>query len=251
MKKLIYICLIVFLAAGCNQEEIMNFTDRDYLSVDAAMEGDFPQYTFTFMFEDNEVTEKSVQIPVVVTGRTSETDRKFTVRVVDTLTTAIEGTHYLQLDQSQNIVKADTVRGSISVTVKKTADLKDEAKTLGLEIVDDNSFLQGPKPIVVFKFSNRIEKPNWWYPGPWYYPNIGYFTEVKARLWFEFWGITDGTDPWSKKPSPFYTESGYINYINREASVEEFKVWLRKHKDAPLYDEDGNLVLETIGILEN
>lgn len=243
-KLFIYVAFLS-LMIGCT-DEIDHFDNNNYLSINLpkSKETNRSEFAYTFKYQSESATEKEIAFPVTFAGRTYSEDKKFTLKLVESLTTAVDGVHY-KVDFSRNIIPANSFDGNIYIKFMKTADMTDKSYTLGLEIVSDENFKFGDSKTLFVTFSNKMEKPAWWYVHS--KANIGYYTERKLSLWYEFWEITDGTDPWAEPP--YIRQSGNKWVPNPDVcaqSRELFKAWLEHHADAPLVDEYGDLVVLTL-----
>lgn len=245
-KYLFCLLLLVGLLCGCNRDLDL-FDDNGYVSVVLEQNDEgFSEYSYTFQYLPESTKEAEVLIPVSLAGRTSGEDRNFSIKVVDSLTTAKENIHY-QLDVQNNMIQADAFEGNIYVKLLKTPDMSDVSYTLALEIVENDNFKCGANKLVVITFSNRLEKPEWWYTNS--KANIGYYTQRKLALWFEFWGITDGSDPWEDyKEIKWGKEVWDVNRAT--ADKEMFKIWLGEKPEEEVTDENGDLVILTLYRLE-
>lgn len=245
-NKILIYCLTLCLAYGCNQDLDL-FDDHNYVSIDLEKNAEgFSEYSYTFQYLPVDTEEAEISIPVSLAGRKSVENRNFSVRIVDSLTTAVAGTHY-RLDTTRNIIPEDSFKGDIYVKLLKTEDMSEISYTLGLEIVSNDHLKYGDNRMVVITFSNRLERPEWWYTNA--QANIGYYTQRKLALWFEFWEITDGSDPWKD-----YKEWKYGMWIfdryKTAADKEMFKAWLNKKPTEYVTDEYGDLVILTLYRLE-
>ncbi|WP_421918591.1 DUF4843 domain-containing protein [Marinifilum sp.] len=262
MKNFIYIVLFLLLVTSCSKDEIDLFVETDYLSIDIEPKENqkYPEYTHTFVFDNEDVNSTTITVPVIIAGRPTAQLRNFKIQVVDTLTTALEGTHFESINQELNVIDANSSNGHISLEINRTANLKNETLTIGLEIISDDTFGQGPNPLVTVNITDRLVKPDWWYTkgnNPWSSdPNLGYYTEEKLKQWFEFWDINDGTDPWSLEPYTYEYYSEYFgewmigtNLALMRITIEEFRQWLLKKDPQPI-DENGDKVADTLDTLE-
>lgn len=249
VNKLFMYVAFLSLMIGCNTDEIDVFDSNNYLSFNLPKSKENrSEFVYTFKYIDPSATEKEIALPVTFAGRTDAVDRKFTLKVVDSLTTAVEGVHY-KIDFSRNIVPANSYDGHFYVNLLKTDDMEDQSYTLGLEIENDENFKFGDSKTLLVTFSDKIEKPVWWYINK--RANIGYYTERKLALWYEFWGITDGTDPWGVAPYGKLSNGKWVPDTNVCAQSRElFKAWLEHHEGAPVVDEYGDIVVLTLYRLE-
>lgn len=245
-NKLLLYSLVLCLTTGCTQD-LQLFEENRYVSLDLEKnKKGFAEYSYTFQYLPAESEETEISVPVTLAGRIPDETQNFSIRVVDSLTTATQGTHY-SLDSTRNIIPAHSSKGQIYVKLKKTEDMSDISYTIGLEITDNENFSYGTNRLVVITFSNRLEKPEWWYTDA--KANIGYYTQRKLALWFEFWKITDGSDPWED-----YKEWKYNRWIwdrdRAAADKEMFEAWLNEKPKEYVTDEYGDLVILTLNRLE-
>lgn len=245
-NKLLLYSLVLCLTIGCSQE-LELFDENRYVSLELEKnKKGFAEYSYTFQYLTAESKEVEISVPVTLAGRISDKTQNFSIRVVDSLTTAVAGTHY-SLDSTRNIIPAHSSKGHIYAKLKKTEDMSDVSYTLGLEITGNDNFKHGSNRLVVITFSNRLEKPEWWYTDA--KANIGYYTQRKLALWFEFWKINDGSDPWIDCKEWKYGRWIWDRY--RTATDKEmFKAWLSEKPQEYVTDEYGDLIILTLYRLE-
>lgn len=85
---------------------------------------------------ENEVT---LNIKVMITGPVKNYDRIFKVEINPDSTTAQLGVHYKALPEGL-LIPANQVVGYVPVTLKRSADLKTQKKTIGLKLVANENF---------------------------------------------------------------------------------------------------------------
>jgi len=81
----------------------------------------------------------TANIKVMITGPTKDYDRTFRVAVNPDSTSAVEGVHYLPL-QDTYVIAANSTFTYIPVTLKRTEDIKKSMKTLGLRLLANDNF---------------------------------------------------------------------------------------------------------------
>ena len=245
-NKWFILAIFAGLGVGCTQD-LPLFDENAYVSINLETNDEgFAEYSYTFQYLAPDVQETEVRIPVSLAGRTSDVTENFRIRIIDSVTTATAGIHY-QLDSLQNIIKPNSYEGNIYIKLLKTVEMNDTSYTLGLEIIDNQYYKHGPNNKVILTFSNRLEKPEWWYTDR--STNIGYYTQRKLALWLEFWGITDGSDPWENIKEWKYNRWIYDRY-RASADKEMFKAWLNEKPEEEVTDEYGDLVILTLYRLE-
>ncbi len=249
--KNIFLIALLFLGfISCTKNDTMTYEDENFVCLtdwEVRETGEFLKTSFTFLFEDASLTQKVLEIPVMAIGKMINDDRVFALQVVDSLTTAVEGTHF-SINAADQIVPANSTGGSIKVNLMKTADMDDTEYQLGLELVSNDAFTAGISTVVVIKFSNFFSQPDWWltptYGGSY---NLGPFTQIKAILWMQYRGITDGSDPLIdyKQFSSYSGTYSYYPEVEVLGLINGFKYWLETDAGGPYYDENGDLVSET------
>lgn len=235
----------VVMLSACSTDEIMTFDNHNYLSFQSA------ESSYTFAFENDDVNSVDYKIPVSYAGRYNNHDATFTVEPVPDKSTAVEGRHYMMPD-SRNIIAANTNTGHALVRLLRTPDMKSDSEVLTLVIKADENFLPGEVDTIRINITDRIIKPDWWAYNP--HDNfLGSYSELKLRLFLEFMGVTDGTDPFDADPYIRWTDRGTGNFIYKETKdwevkpkIMEFRNWLLKEKGNPT-EPDGTPVAETLG----
>lgn len=85
------------------------------------------------------IQELSVSIKMMITGPVKDYDRPFRVELNPDSTTAQVGVHYMPLPET-GIIPANAIEGYIPVTLKRTADMLVQNKTIGLRLVANEHF---------------------------------------------------------------------------------------------------------------
>ena len=174
----------------------------------------------------------------MVTGKFAGENRTFSVKVVDSLTTAVEGTHFV-IDPNQQIISDNETGGNLVINLQRIADLKEKNMTIGLELVENDRFIPGIQKVIQLNINDYFSKPDWWYTIYVYNdPHIGPFNQTKGILWLEYWGITDGSDPWAEEP---YYQGIWQTYYPDICwtTVNSFRAWLIQKEE-----ENGELIID-------
>lgn len=150
MKRIIFwsaLLAIVLPMASCKKEmmqysgmEGIYFAVQSGPSYSAPATWPFRPYTnIEFVKQPASVTELETKIKVMITGPVKDYDRPFRVEVNPDSTTAQEGVHYLPI-QGNYTIPANSTFGYIPITLKRTADMLNENKTIGLRLVANEHF---------------------------------------------------------------------------------------------------------------
>lgn len=148
MKKiltyLVYFNLLLFFWA-C-KKEIMGYTGREGVYFDMRygtielLKNSWPHQPATdvdFVRLSGDVINFAVK--VTITGPVKSYDRSFRVAVNPDSTTAVLGQHYEAI-QEQWTIPAGAISTNVIVRLKRTPDLQEKVKTLGLRLVPTSDF---------------------------------------------------------------------------------------------------------------
>lgn len=98
-----------------------------------------PYTNVEFVKQPQEVQEMVINIAVNITGPMKEYDRPFKVIVDTDSTTAVAGVDYLPFGDTY-IIPANAITGSIPITVKRTPEMLNTNKKLGLKLLPNEHF---------------------------------------------------------------------------------------------------------------
>lgn len=160
MKKYLYYILVLpllFNLAGCSEDEIMTYSDRDYILFTKYMQDSI---TFSFLpypFQD----QRECKIEVRLIGSPSDRDREYKISVMKEFTDAPEGSYELP---QKCVLKAGEVVDSCVIILKKTPELSQITRklTVRLEETSDFALGQSNRLATIINISNMISKPDWW-----------------------------------------------------------------------------------------
>lgn len=159
MKKIILFIIIIAGIWSCSEDSFISFNSDRYSALNILT----PKAQKNFYFIDSEQLIDTVYIDVQLVGAISDKDRFFKVGLIDSLTTASEGIHFEPL-QENYLFPADQYESSFSVLVKRDLSMLDSIFTIGLMIMDNETFIGSMEG---YSFS-QIEvldyayKPEWW-----------------------------------------------------------------------------------------
>lgn len=233
------------LLQACSTDDIKTFDNNNYLSFKQAA------VSYTFAFDSDDTHSVEFDIPVEYAGRYSGSDAVFSFTPVADKSTATEGVEYELLPAGSQVIKAGTNSGAAHIRLLRTAAMKDSTFTLTLAIVANDAFKPGVTDTVRISITDRMIKPDWWTSNPTYNRYLGDYTSAKLLLWFEFMGVTDGTDPLDSEEYVQWLDYGTGQYIYKnykdsavKPKVREFDNWLVKEKNNPVDPDTGEPVSE-------
>src|SRR5690554_5454621 len=113
-KNILYLFLLVLLSSACKKDDQMVFQAEDNIYLDyynSDGELDTSSITYSFAYTPG-LAKDTLWIPVKISGKRSNVDRRFVLEAIDSLSTASEDLHYEPL-QEHYILPADS--GSIRI----------------------------------------------------------------------------------------------------------------------------------------
>ena len=219
---------VLFFLSACEEEKIMTF-DTSKAAVN------FSTSSFDYSFLGNSDNEHVQEIEVNIVGDSANYDRTFNVEIVDSTTTASTG----QYEILEGIVKAGEFKGTLSVKLYNSEELKDTALTVGLKLVDSEYFNVGTIEYDQFKllFTDKIVVPAWSY--------LRYFfcATASTECYRIFVQVT-GLKQFTSKEYRAYQADG-TNALATEFG-DYIKQWNLDHPDNHLKHDDGALAGEDI-----
>ncbi|NIG57581.1 DUF4843 domain-containing protein [Chitinophaga sp. Cy-1792] len=193
MKRIVILTIITTLLYSCKKDDIATYTvskDNIYLNYNNK---DSVIYSFAY---HPELARDTIWVPVIVSGKQVNHDRRFAINVIDSTTTAVKDKHYEAL-KTMYILPANAGKVSIPLILLNTdPDLANKSVSLTIEIAGGDDFASLlPDDIRSrrFVFSNRLEQPAWW---P-YWGQLGKYSRVKHQLFLISSGTTDLVIPGS------------------------------------------------------
>ena len=243
MKRLTIITalLLIILCHACKKAELVAYNTPDNVYFDFTPDdendkSDSIVYSFAYNPEKDIDT---VFIPVRVSGLRQKKDRKFSVGIVDTATTAIASLHYLPLEKEYTIPADSGIFRLPLIVLNKDTALKSKTVTISLELIPNGDFEVTFKELYTgfVKLSNRLEKPLWW--DVWS-DELGGYSRIKHELFIR----TSGTTALPPDKSDFMTIPKALYFIRRFSSFlqDPFK-WVSDNATAGYVitlEADGN-----------
>jgi hypothetical protein len=216
MQRSIYtafVFAIFLLGQSCKKEKLMTYNANDNIYFNYSTGTDPIRYAdstvVTFAFNNADVKDTTIRIPVVVTGVVSDHDRTYAI-MTDAGTSAVSNTDYIL--PSSFTIAAGKTSDTLLIRLNRTAVLKDTSRVLRLRLkATDNfqtriqyrsgsyydiSYIAPGDTISVQTFkvivSDRLEAGPYWSEYHYYF---GEFSEKKVRLMNQLTGMP--LDFWS------------------------------------------------------
>ncbi|MBD0824899.1 DUF4843 domain-containing protein [Aestuariibaculum marinum] len=249
MRKILKNIAVAFLLAltivSCGKHDIMTFEGNDAIYYKWAVEGVNPQFSdpnyrdslnITFAFEQPDVNELLIEIPIKVQGYPEAFAREVSVSVMD-ISTAIEGTHFSL--PAKIVIPKDSVVGTVPVSLYRTADMKYEMYSINLKLNENENFTNNilentmhsnvERLVSYTEFqlivSDILTQPQYWddrYLGP--------YSDKKLYLWAEVLNIP--VPNWNtERPDP-YTFTAQLSVFKQYLIIQE-------QRGTPVLEEDG------------
>jgi len=185
-KNLNYILFLCLALLACKKNEIPRYeTEKDnirfnYLNSDGGLDSTL----ITFSFADKPgLASDTVWIPVSVAGKRVSQDRKFSISIVDSSTTAKVDLHYEAL-KPYYVLPSDSGKTRVPLILKNIDPaLANSSVIIGLRVNGGEDF-GASLPVNTrskrFMFSNRLEEPSWW--SKWL-GNLGPYSRTAHKLY--------------------------------------------------------------------
>ncbi|WP_158800069.1 DUF4843 domain-containing protein [Pedobacter sp. L105] len=195
-RNLFFILLATAMLFACKKDTKLTYNSPDniYLNyLDKNGNQDTTSLTYSFAYTQG-VVRDTIWLPVILSGKHADHDRKFAIDVVDLATTAISGLHYEPL-KSFYILPKDSGTVRVPLILKNTdAALMNKSVSLTVRVSGGEDFKTNLPVSVRTKeiiFSNRLEEPIWWK----FWAQLGTYSRVKHQLFLISSGTTDLIDP--------------------------------------------------------
>jgi hypothetical protein len=188
MKKI----TIVFLAAvamitACKKHQIESFHGPENLYFDIGLYGFSDSVLYTFAKFPGKAKD-TVFVPVRVAGnRTGDKERFYSVKIIDTASTALPDVHYQPLKDEYVFAAGYGIQRLPVIVYNTDTNLLKRNVSLTLQIVPGGDFNADLGKLITTRvvFSAKLEKPQWW--DMWL---GGYYSTVKHQL-FRLAATTD------------------------------------------------------------
>lgn len=187
MIRYILLIVIFFSFFACSEDEFKTYGSEYYLFFTTKNRVDTAQFSFThFPLEE----EHTVRFEINLIGDPLKADTEYTLRVVDSLTTAKKD----QYKMPSPVFRANQTKDTLEVILVKTDDLKENVN-LVLALEANEHFEPGLDGMCQVKvtFNNVFSKPLWW-KGKIETLYLGTFSKKKFEEFVKYTKIADLTD---------------------------------------------------------
>lgn len=242
MKKILFYAIAIMavlpLASGCKKDKLMfsgpasiyfRLPSPDSIK-DPAIAIVADTLTYTFAYSDLvTVSQRTILIPLEITGVAADHDRKYRIQVIDSANTTA-GVDYVSLAPVQQFPAAHQF-DTLQVTFLRNLSMQSAVKQVIITIQNGDDLVAGVKEklTVCLRVSDMLSQPVWW--NRWI-NGFGTYNSIKLREWFKIWGTT----PLSTTKIPNW------NFAPQElAAIVKLKAVFDKAKadGHPFVDENG------------
>jgi hypothetical protein len=241
----------VVVVTSCSVDEIEKYSDIvrvqfgasttvGYLA-DLSLADTITNYTFTY--SPSSITKDTVYFNVYVSGGPVSFDRyyKLTQLHVEGGTNAVEGVHFLSLNQSQSPlqkISAGKVYSRCGIVVLRDASLQQSDVILHFALEESNGLELGNPKYLWRKLtiSDQLVKPIGWNSTMTNY-FFGDYSKVKHRFMIDVTGFRWDNDYFTMILKDFSEVTYWKDFCKNELLK-----YNNNHPENPLKDENGNLV---------
>lgn len=232
MNKYICFLIIIITTLSCSKEEIKTYSGDNFIRFSKS---NTDSLLYSFAFNPN-VETANIDIEVEVSSLPVNVDRTYSIKFNAEESNAIIGEELISFSGEQ-ILKANSFKDTITIQIKKTARMKDEAVIAIFELENTEAF----KPLfpnnnkIKIVAVDKISRPEWWDDNFHVRSGLGKYSEKKFRLFIQVTGINNLD----------YENNEDMTYSEMRNYVLQFKHWLH---DNPQTEDDGTeMVVPMVG----
>jgi hypothetical protein len=199
---------------GCKKDTQLVYDSKDgiYLNYkDKDGNQDTSALTYSFAYNPT-LAKDTIWVPVIISGKRVNHDRKFILNIVDSITTAKPALHYEALKPFY-IVPADSGKVRVPIVIKNTDPaLADTTVRLAFRVAGGEDFGSSLPLLIrtrVLNFSARLEQPGWWI---YWQGQLGQYTRIKHQLFLISSGTIDLVD--MSKPNAYLQIPRTLYYLD-------------------------------------
>lgn len=187
MQKMITILMATVVGmTACQKAEKVSYHSADNIYFDLDPWGERDSILYTFAYHPERLKD-TVWIPVSISGNRGGMDRNYSVKVIDTATSAVVNKHYEPLKDLYKMPAGYGFQYMPVILYNTDTLLVKRTYSLTIQMVATGDFGTGFSSLITARivFSNKLEKPKWW--DMWL---GGYYSQVKHQL-FRLAATTD------------------------------------------------------------
>lgn len=222
MRKIYLLISVVLLvmASSCVEDKILTYDDANYVQFTKNIKDS----TICSFLAFPDLTELRVPLSLELIGFPGQTDRKYRVEVVDSLTTSTAANFQVESEQT---FRAGLVVDSCWITVKKTPGISTKPVRLVLRLVESGDFKVGQSEYsaAIVNISDLVSKPQWWNSNVTRY-FLGDYSDKKYRLFIAVTGKTE-IDVANEEELRYYT------------LLLKYHLLAEKEAGRTVYEDDG------------
>lgn len=198
----IILAATAIIMTACSTEEIEQWSEDTAFAHFTSLSTE--PTNFTFAMEEDNITEKIVEIPITLMAPQANKEREINVEVVRNATNS--GTSYSFTSPVK--VEAGATAATLKVLAKRTANLRTETDTIVFAIRQSADFIPGlpdyrENTLVLF---DDFLQPSWWDSSYNTKRAIGLCNSLKLKVWYAVFGNFD--DP--RGGSSFWTGNAVV-----------------------------------------
>ncbi len=233
-KNIFMASLLLFGIYSCRKSELPIYeNDPGIFIYKDRYDPNADSTSYSFAIKNSAIVRDTIWVPVRIMGQAASHDRTIKFDPVDSLTTAVEGTHYELM--TPYVMPADSFATRLGVIIKRAADLQDTTVhlTLHLEPSPDFKRLLNGQSLYYIKVNDILTKPDNW--GGFIQYIFGEYSQVKYRFIIDVLGRAE-----------FPTGPGGLGIAELFSYQAEMKnalnAYNKAHPNNPMRDENHNLV---------
>lgn len=185
--NILFITLALFCFSSCEDTDYLEYdqSQKDGIFFDKTEKTDSLFYNFGFY----EITENTINIPVLLMGIPKDYDREFGIKLTNTKYADNDETvipakpEYFEIPE-KIILKKDSTVAYIPVKLLRHAELENERAIITINLENSDDFeVRGHSEFTITFDDKTPKEPNWWTTY-----DMGDFNKFKGQLFFKyFW----------------------------------------------------------------
>ncbi|TDQ79219.1 DUF4843 domain-containing protein [Sphingobacterium yanglingense] len=237
--------LSLFIFFGCKKNEqdpFFNGATALSISGDAKQGAVGDSLVFSFGVLNSDVTDTLIKLHMRAIGAPVDQDRQFVLSVNSQLSDAQSDEYEIE---KNFIIPANSLSAIVPIRIKRSARTESASATLVMDVSVNENFIPGPKleivgqptsgPRFTLRWTSQLTKPAAWddFPYAALYFCLGEYSTAKHQIIIDATGITTYDDVMAVSDRWYYIYNKCLEWLN---------TYNQAHPDAPLRDENGDIV---------